>query len=161
MYCGFPALCLTMLQPPSSMLLSPTDWTTLLLDLVGLPCSSYRLLSTMFSMHPKLCARLGLYAVKLHIYAYYRTDVLVWRCLLGSSPTCLCRRVELRNGQPLSHSLFCWWWTSADNIEICLDTFLLVLHASSSLTKQRRTFSVVGPSLGIASVCLLPIWGRP
>ena len=64
----------------------------------------------------------------------YRIAVLVWRCLLGSVPGYLCELCRPVYGQPGQRSL-----------RSSVTGQLLVPRAATA-TRQRRVFSIVGPS---------------
>ena len=64
----------------------------------------------------------------------YRIAVLVWRCLLGSAPGYLCERCRPVSGLP--------GWRA---LRSSVTGQLLVPRAKTS-TRQRRAFSIVGPS---------------
>src|SRR6218665_1165538 len=74
----------------------------------------------------------------LHVYVeyiyIYRIAVLVWRCLLGSAPGYLCELCRPVSGLPGRRALC----SSA--------TGQLLVPRAKTATRQRRAFSIVGPS---------------
>src|SRR6218665_2734094 len=69
-----------------------------------------------------------------HVCISYRIAVLVWRCLLGSAPSYLCELCRPVSGLPGRRAL-----RSPATVQ------LLVPRAKTA-TRQRRAFSIVGPS---------------
>src|SRR6218665_1602634 len=72
----------------------------------------------------------------------YRIAVLVWRCLLGSAPGYLCELCRPVSGLPGRRALR----SSA--------TGQLLLPHAKTATRQRRAFSIVGPSPWKSVSCL-------
>src|SRR6218665_1448613 len=69
-----------------------------------------------------------------NIFIGYRIAVLVWRCLLGSVPGYLCELCRPVSGLPGRRALR----SSA--------TGQLLVRRAKTATRQRRAFSIVGPS---------------